>query len=254
MAKRLRLLPLLIAACTSEDPGALDRHIHGYLLDHPELLREMGGRLQQREAEARQRQGRAAIAENRAALLAADGLASEGKSSADITLVEFFDAECPYCKKLAPLLERLLASNPHLRIVYRDFPILGEGSLQAARAGLAAREQGGGLALHRALMADPTPEHRLELGHILELARSVGLDPVRLQRDMAAPAIEAQIEANKALAERLAIGGTPGLVFLGPSAQQDDILPGAMSYESLLSKLAEMRQQAVNIVPQPDHY
>lgn len=132
-----------------------------------------------------------------------------GNANGDITLVEFFDYNCPYCRQILTTLADLQAANPRLRIVYKEFPILNDNSRFAARAALASRRQDKYFELHDALMEASgiiTPEM------VIELARSVGIKIRRLRSDMSDPEIEAAIDRNLALAESLRITGTPGFV------------------------------------------
>jgi protein-disulfide isomerase len=118
----------------------------------------------------------------------------------------------PGCKSLQPVLARLVQEHPEVSIIYKDFPILGEGSAIAARAGLAAVKQGLYAAFHDLMMGSRIPEHQLTEAQILDRAKQAGLDIGRLQRDMADPAVEAKIAETRTLAATLGIQGTPGLL------------------------------------------
>ena len=111
-----------------------------------------------------------------------------------MSLVEFFDYRCPYCKQVEPALETLLADDRQLRFVYKEFPVLGPDSMTAARAALAARKQGKYDAFHRALMALKGQINDETV--IYKVAGSVGLDVDRLKRDMGAPEIDKALKAN----------------------------------------------------------
>ena len=147
-----------------------------------------------------------------------------GNPHGDVSLVEFFDYRCPYCKQVEPSLEALLTQDPHLRFVYKEFPVLGPVSKTAARAALAARKQGKYAALHRALMA---LKGQIDDSVIFQTASGAGLDVAQLKRDMAAPEIDSDLKANFDLAEALDIRGTPGFVI------GDEIVPGAVSLDEL---------------------
>src|SRR6188508_3369018 len=110
-----------------------------------------------------------------------------GNPKGDVSVVEFFDYRCPYCKQVMPALDALLAKDKQLRFVYKEFPVLGPDSVHAARAALAARKQGKYEAMHRALMA---VKGQLDEAAILKVAASVGLDIDRLKADTAAPEID----------------------------------------------------------------
>jgi protein-disulfide isomerase len=132
-----------------------------------------------------------------------------GNPEGDATLVEFFDYNCPYCRQTAPLIAQMEAADPQLRVVYKQFPILGPGSMFAAKAALAAHRQEKFVGFHRALyqIRGPVDESRT-----LRAAEAAGLDVARLKSDMQDPAIEAMLSKNLALARLLGIDDTPGFV------------------------------------------
>ena len=130
-----------------------------------------------------------------------------GNPQGDVTIVEFFDYRCPYCKQVQPSLETLLDQDPKLRFVYKEMPVLGPSSVVAAHAALAARLQGKYDAFHNAMMA---AKGQITDEVVYHVAGSVGLDVERLKRDMASPEVDQAVKANLALAEALDIRGTPG--------------------------------------------
>lgn len=215
-----------------------DSMVHDYLIAHPEVLIEMSQALREKQQAAAQEKARQGIVQNRAALYSDPADPVAGNPSGTITVVEFFDAECPFCKRLAPDLQRLIAENKGVRLVYKEFPILGPGSVTAAKAALASIRQGKYEAFHNALMADATPEHQLTEAHIMEIAKSVGLDTVRLKADMASPEVAAKIYSNRALAQALGVTATPGLVI------GDRMVAGALPYPALLQAIDEARNTA----------
>jgi protein-disulfide isomerase len=146
-----------------------------------------------------------------------------GDPHGDVTIVEFFDYACPFCKAAQPRLEQALRADPHVRLILKEFPILTPESQIAARASLAAMRQHKYREFHEALMA-----YRGDWGEeaIFGTARRVGLDMNRLRRDMQSPEIANEIIANFNLARALRIFDTPGFVVndhlvTGPSAQID---------------------------------
>ena len=156
-----------------------------------------------------------------------------GDAAGRVTLVEFYDVRCPYCRRMVPVVAELLRREPRLRLVYKDIPILGPPSVLGARALLAARRQGGYARLHDAVMSADAPSVTLE--SLQAQAAAVGLDWPRLQRDMADPAIAERLEANVALAHRLGIEGTPAYVVGGR------LLPGAVGLAELQAAVAAAR-------------
>jgi protein-disulfide isomerase len=156
-----------------------------------------------------------------------------GNSDGDVSLVEFFDYRCPYCKQVEPALESLLRQDPRLRMIYKEFPVLGPSSVTAAKAALAAQKQGKYAAFHRAMMA---LKGQIDDAAVFSVAQSVGLDIARLKRDMKAPAIERMLKVNFALADDLDIQGTPGFII------GDQIVPGAIGLDDLKQLIADTRK------------
>lgn len=186
-----------------------DRRVRAYILENPEVLVTAMRRL-----EARQRAAAASEAES-ALKARADEVFRDtaspvgGNPDGDITLVEFFDYNCPYCRQVAPVMIEAEAADPQLRIVYKEFPILGPNSLFTARAALAAHRQGRYVAFHKALMR---ADGNADADTVLAVAAEVGLDVERLKADMEDSAIQDAIDRNLALARALRITGTPGFV------------------------------------------
>jgi protein-disulfide isomerase len=179
------------------------------ILENPEIVMEAVDLLREREEAAQAEATRATIAELGDALSHDPDAPVLGNPEGDVTVVEFFDYNCPYCKRASTEIRALIEGDANLRVVYREWPILGEGSLFAARAALAARAQGRYEDLHWALMADQT---RKDAAAVLRIARSVGIDTDRLQADMNDPAIDAHIARSNELAQSLGFTGTPSFV------------------------------------------
>lgn len=200
----------------------------------PSILRDAFQAIQ--EAEERERSGaqRAAIAANREALFNDPESPVRGNPRGDVTIVEFFDVRCPYCKRLHGELAGLLRRDRELRIVMKDLPILGPQSVVAARALLAAQRQGKYVELFDALMSvrgEPTD------AVIRAAAERLGIDHARMRREMEDPAIQRRIEANIALARALRIEGTPALVI------GETLIPGVLPMAQLEQLIAEQRQR-----------
>jgi protein-disulfide isomerase len=218
-----------------DTPDAFGAKVRAYLLAHPEVIMEAIQILQQRQQAAQAEQVKGVIAA-RARELFHDPAAPEGGNPAgDVTLVEFFDYNCPYCRGVAPTLVELRGADPGLRLVYKEFPILGPGSEAAARAALAAERQGKYQVFHDALMH---AREKLAEAEVFRIAAAVGLDLDQLKRDMADPAIEAAIARNRALAAALGIDGTPGFVIA------NRVVPGALERPTLEGLIAEARSKA----------
>ena len=206
----------------------LDGLIHDYLMAHPEVIAEAQKALLARRAHD-------VIAENKAALYADADSSVIGNPRGDVTIVEFFDDECPFCKLLAPTLNELIARDKNVRVILTEFPILGPGSEIAARYALASKKQGRYPAFHAALMADKSPEHSLTEAHILDIAGTLGLDVTRLKQDAQAPEIIFTLNRNRTLGKTIGFSGTPGLV-IGETA-----LSGAPPLDALVQAVASAR-------------
>ena len=217
---------------TPVDQERIEQIIHDYLLAHPEVIVES-----LRAADAKQKQeqeaaGHAAIAAKRKELLEDPSTPAGGNPKGDVTLVEFFDYRCPYCKQVEPTIEALLKQDQKLRIVYKEWPILGPPSVFAAHVAFAAFKQGKYEQFHTAMMAT---KGDITEDVVLKVAKGAGLDVDRVKTDMAAPEIDQAIKRNYDLADALGIRGTPGFVI------GDDLIPGAVDLETLKQKIKAAR-------------
>jgi protein-disulfide isomerase len=202
------------------------------LREDPSILRDAIGGLEAADQEARGTAQRAALVAQAEALFRDPADPVKGNPRGDVTLVEFFDARCGYCKQLHPTMEALIRRDPNLRVVMKDLPILGPNSVLASRALLAAQRQGRYGPLYDALMTlrtEPTEPV------IRQQAERAGLDWARLRRDMDDPAVQARIDVNLRLAQVLGIEGTPALV-VGTT-----LVPGAVDLPALERLVAEAR-------------
>lgn len=204
------------------------------LRQDPSILRDALVALEQSESRDRISAQRAAVTENAAALFRSAEDPVKGNPQGSITLVEFFDARCGYCKQMQPAMDQLLKRQADVRLVLKDLPILGPNSVLSSRALLAAQRQGKYAELHDALLKlreDPAePVLRRE-------AERIGLDWARLRREMDDPAISRRLEANTKLASALRIEGTPALVV------GETLVPGAVDLATLEKLVAEARER-----------
>jgi protein-disulfide isomerase len=198
----------------------------------PGILRDAIEALKADEARAREAAAREAIDRAGPALTKAAGDPVAGNPDGDVTIVEFYDLRCPYCRQMQPILAQLLAADPRIRLVYKDIPVLGPASVLGAKAVLAAQHQGGYLKLHDLIMAGPPT---ITEDSLRADAGRAGLDWDRLQRDMADPAIEKRIAENLNLAQALGIEGTPAYVV------GRQLLPGAVDLAELQGAIAAVR-------------
>ncbi len=201
----------------------------------PSILRDAVTALQADEQLRSEADMKSRVAERRQALLANAGDPVAGNPSGDVTLVEFYDPRCPYCRRMLPALAAMVQKDHGLRIVYKDIPVLGPPSALESRAILAAQKQGAYGRMQEALMRNPA-QPSAEM--IADTARKLGLDPARLAADMTGPAVSSQIDANMTLARQLKVEGTP--VFIIGST----IIPGAVDQPALEAAIAEARKHS----------
>ena len=230
--------PVAMAAESTMTPvqtKEIQKIIHEYLLSNPEVLVEVSQALQQKQQETMQQQAQGAIVENVVALLN-DKMATVGNPKGNVTVVEFFDYQCIHCKKMAPVLSKLLKEDSNLRIVYKEFPIFGKKSEMASRAALSASMQGKYSAMHDALLAE---EKHLNEDLINKAAKSIGLDMTKFKADMQSQAVTDALASNRQLAEKLHLMGTPAFIVASTpegqfkSGSQPAFIPGAASGDAL---------------------
>jgi protein-disulfide isomerase len=215
------------------DKAVLGKAIREYLIANPEVLVEAMQELERKQDSQRDTVAHKAIQENRAALFSDPDAPIVGNPNGDVTIVEFSDYQCPYCKRAHTTVKSVLAADSKVKLVFKDLPILGEPSRIAALAALAAREQNKYLALHNALMEY---SGKLDRDKIMEIAGSVGLDVGQLQKDMENPKLKTIIDRNMALASALGVRGTPAFVI------GKQFVPGAVDADTLRQLIAEARK------------
>jgi protein-disulfide isomerase len=196
---------------TPAQRGEIVQIMRDALRHDPTILRDAVVGLQA-DDRAQQKAAHAdAIAANRQALLADPADPVAGDAQAVVSVVEFYDPRCPYCKAMLPILAELLRRNPQVRLIYKDLPVLGPASLLQSRALLAAARQGGYEKLQSALM-HAAAGNATNMEEIRRMAQQAGLEAGRLVADMQDPAIQAHIDANLRLAQALHVDGTPALI------------------------------------------
>lgn len=206
------------AASEITDKAAIEKIVHDYLINHPEVLTEAAEKLQEKRMTA-------AIDADRAAIETPFAGAWAGAAKPRVTLVMFSDYSCIYCHKSAPDIERLIADVPDLKVVWREIPVLGPQSIVAARAALQAAKEGEGryLAFHRGLFAGARPDDAT----IAAVAKKAGLDPAKLASGGKSDDITREIGNNVRLAQKLGVDGTPAFVI------GDQMMSGAVGYDTL---------------------
>jgi protein-disulfide isomerase len=206
----------LIGCGPAKADKAFGEKVHAYLIEHPEVLVEMSNKLQEKQLAEKTRSAKGAIGKYRQAL-ERDPRDFVANPNGSITVVEFFDYRCGYCKLAAPQVIALIQQNPDVRFVFKDFVIFGHDSEAAARMVLGAKDQGKSIELHKRLMA----EKSLDEAGVTRIAREVGIDVAKAQATGAASTTTQHLADTHALAEALAIEGTPAFLV------GDQLIPGA---------------------------
>ncbi len=190
--------------------------------------------LEQQQA-ATQATAQADVLENQRQLLEHDPNAPVlGNPEGDVTVVEFFDYNCPYCKRAMAEVQGLLDDDRNVRLVYREWPILGDGSVYAAKAALAARQQGKYEEFHWALMG---LKERAEEASVMRVAEMIGLDIEQLRSDMASPEVQEHIDTSMRLTAALGFNGTPSFVI------GENLVPGFVEQEQLEALVEKVRDR-----------
>ncbi|MBA3537730.1 MAG: DsbA family protein [Tatlockia sp.] len=213
----------------------IEKLVHDYLVNNPEVLLEASQALQQKQQQTMQVQAQAAIQTN-ADQIFNDSLSVAGNPKGNVTLVEFFDYQCSHCKTMEPVINGLIKQNPNLRVVYKEFPIFGNSSELASKAALAAAMQGKYTAMHSALFKQ---EGRLNEDLIMKAAKEAGLDLTKFKADMNSKVVDEALDQNRQLAEKLHLMGTPAFIVVGtPQGKMKQgstptFIPGAASEKTL---------------------
>ncbi len=203
---------------------AMERMVEQYIRTHPEVIEQSLLALEAKRQEDERQRSKTALVARQNDLLHDPSSPVSGNPAGEVTVVEFFDYRCGYCKRTAGAVTQLQENDARVRVVYKDLPILGETSELAAKAALASNTQGKHQAFHEALLAAPGD---LTKDSILSIAGAVGLDTARLEADMANPDWQTVIDRNRALARDLGISGTPGFIV------GTELVPGALDVHGL---------------------
>jgi protein-disulfide isomerase len=203
---------------------AINALVRQYILDHPEIIPEAINRLQEREVAK-------LLDSNRAEIQTPFAGAWTGNPDGDVVLVEFFDYACPYCRASKADVDRLIAEDKNLKVVYRDFPVLGPASEEAALASLSAARQGRYKPFHNAMFSSGRPSHE----KIIAAVRQAGLNEVETAKALSGDTYRSEIAKNLDLGRALGLTGTPAYVI------GNRILSGAVGYDEMKRAIAEAR-------------
>jgi protein-disulfide isomerase len=219
-------------ALTDQQKSEMGEFIRTYLLEHPELLREMADKLEQKDRESEQTARAEGLEKNKDTVFKLAGDAIVGDPNGDVTIVEFMDYNCGWCKKSVKEVSELVAADPKVKVVLKEFPIFGEHSEYAARAALASKKQNKYWEFHQAMFAH---EGQLTKDGVNEIAKGLGIDMAKLETDMKAQEVIDTIAANYDLAKTLQLNGTPAFVI------DTNVIPGYIPLADIQGYIAEAR-------------
>ena len=207
-----------------------------YVTNNPELLMKMRAEINRHQQEEAAAERLKVISDNADALFRSDKSHFVGNPNGDVTVVEFFDYNCGYCHRAMPEVVKLLENDDKVKVVFKEFPIFGDESEQAAKGALAAAKQDKYFVVHQKLFSDPG---KADKDKVLRIAKVIELDVPQLEKDMESKDVQAALDEGRKLAEKLAIRGTP-VYLIG-----DRVIGGAPEdlYDQLVEKVAEVRQQ-----------
>jgi len=211
--------------------GEIETIIKEYLIAHPEVLEEAGAELEKRKQAAEAEKTKQEIASHTQALFYSPRQVTVGDTKGEVTLVEFFDYNCGYCKRALADLTSIMKDDPKLRVVLKEFPVLGPGSVEAAQVAVAVRMQDSGkkyFDFHQRLLGS---RGQADKAHALAAAKEAGFDMARIEKDISSPEVRASIEENIKLAEALNLNGTPSYVV------GSEVVVGAVGLEALKQKV-----------------
>jgi len=221
---------------TDTQRGDIETIVRNYLLAHPEVLEEAMAELSKRQAVADAAKHEATIATNADAIFNSPRGVVLGNKDGDVTFVEFFDYNCGYCKRAMSDMLDLMKSDSRLKVVLKEFPVLSQGSVEAAQVAVAVRMQDPTgkkyLDFHQKLLGGRGPADK---ARAMAVAKDVGLDMAKLEKDMASPEAKATIAENFKLAEDMGMNGTPSYVI------GKQVVIGAVGLDGLKEKIAQAR-------------
>lgn len=191
---------------TAVDEAKITKTVHDYLTKNPEILVDMSNELDKRQQAAQAAQQTKAIGENADKIYHSQLGGVVGNPDGDVSVVEFFDYNCGYCRHAMPEVVKMVNDDKKVRLVLKEFPIFGDDSEAAAKVALASIKQGKYFEMHQKLFAEPG---KADLDKALKVAQELGLDIDQLKKDMEDPSVKAALDENKALADKLGIQGTP---------------------------------------------
>jgi protein-disulfide isomerase len=229
--------PAVAQSFSADQREEIGKIIKDYLLTHPEVMQDVMAELEKRQQSAEAEKHRAAVVENKATLFSSPHQVVLGNPQGNVTMVEFFDYNCGFCKRAMTDMLDLIKTDNNLKFVLKEFPVLGEGSVEAARVAVAARMQDTNgkkyIEFHQKLLGSRGGADKMRA---LAVAKEVGFDMPRLERDMGSDEVKKTIEENMKLAEALGVSGTPSYVV------GQEVVIGAVGLDALRDKINAERK------------
>jgi len=221
---------------TAGQRSEVERLVRDYILEHPELIQDAMTELEKRQAAADAEKHKSAVKKYSEVLFSSPRQVVLGNPTGNVTFVEFFDYNCGYCKRAMTDMLTLLKDDPKLKVVLKEFPVLGPGSLEAAQVAVAVRMQDKTgkkyLEFHQKLLGSRGQADR---ARAMAVAKDIGLDMTRLDKDMTSPEVKETLQESMKLAEALGLNGTPSYVI------GDNVVVGAVGLDALKEKVNTSR-------------
>lgn len=224
------------ASFSAAQKAEIGNIIRDYLISHPEVLQDTIAELDKRQAVAEAEKAKAAVVNNAQILFNSSRQVVLGNPKGNVTMVEFFDYNCGYCKRAMADMMELLKNDPNLKVVLKEFPVLGPGSVEAAKVAAAVRMQDKDgkryLEFHQKLLGG---RGQADKTRALAVAKELGFDMKRIDADMDSEEAKASLDESLKLGEQLGLNGTPSYVV------GNDVVVGAVGLDALRSKVATAR-------------
>ncbi|MFL6805191.1 MAG: DsbA family protein [Xanthobacteraceae bacterium] len=216
--------------------GEIERIIRNYLMQNPEILQEVMTELEKKQQVVDAEKNKTAVKDNAQLLFSSSHQVTLGNLQGDVTLVEFFDYNCGYCKRALSDVRAMVKADPKLRVVLKDFPVLGPDSVEASRVALAVKNQLQGDKLFDYHVKVLESRGRVNGERAIAVAKEMGVDVARLQKDMDAADIRSALQENVSLGDKLGLSGTPAFII------GDEVVAGAVGLEPLRQVVAGVRR------------
>jgi protein-disulfide isomerase len=229
-------LPARAQSFSDAQRGEIERIVKDYLVAHPEVLQDVMSELEKRQTAAKAEQQTTGVREHKEVLFNSSHQVTLGNPHGDVTMVEFFDYNCGYCKRALGDMLQLLKTDPNLKVVLKEYPVLGPGSVEAAQVAVAARMQDKTgkkyLEFHQKLLGGHGPADK---AHALAAAKEVGFDVARIEKDLGSDEVRETLKENLKVADAIGLDGTPSYII------GTDVVIGAQGYDALKEKVDAAR-------------